>query len=281
MIHNVTHDLGLVYWGCTQSCIMRNGDVVFSCKTSYDSPAEFHVYNTHGQKIKTIKSFCQHEFNLLLSLLINNVEYLTVSCPDCQKIYLYNIDTATITEAWHNPRYRVGAMCHGPQGTVCAVDTMKGVAVLILDCSTSHFHLKNTVTTNMEEYYDIYYIPTVDVIVISTWGSAIIRAVSLTSQILWELTGSVDDAVCEPHGLVYSQRHDSLLAADGKNRRILVLQPQSGQCLQTIDLSQHVASAWEPHLYEDQLILSHETKVKPKLSYYTVSIKYIKIILKR
>ena len=223
---------------------MRNGDVVIRGKTSYDSPAEFHVYNTHRQKIKTIKSFCQHVFNELLSLLINNIEYLTVSCATCHKISLYNMDTTTITVAWHNPRYRLGATCHGPQGTVCAVDNMKGVAVLILDCSTSHFHLKNTVTTNMENYYDICYIPTVDVIVISTWTpSPIIRAVSLTSQILWELTGSVDGPACCPHGLVYSQRHHALLAADGTKRQILVLQPESGHCLQTIDLSQHVGSA--------------------------------------
>ena len=271
--HEVTHDLGLVYWGHTRSCIMRNGDVVIYGKTS-NSPAEFHVYNTHGQKIKTIKQLCEHEeYIYLLSVIIDGINYVTVSCPDCHKIRLYNMDTAAITEAWHNPKHRPGMMCHGAQGKICVVDYVKDL-VLILDSTTHDFQLENTVQTNMKGCYDICYIPTVDVIVISAWYLSIIRAMSLTSQILWEFTGPVDGTACEPLGLVYSQNHEALLAADGFNKRILVLQPGSGQCLQTIDLSQHVLYAWDPYLYEDQLVLHHQGKdYKPKLSYYTVSIE--------
>ena len=273
--HEVTHDLGLVFFSYTQSCIMRNGDVVIYSKTS-NSPAEFHVYNTHGKKIKTIKQLCEHEEWInLLSVIIDGINYVTVSCGDCHKIRLYNMDTAAITEAWHNPQHRPWVMCNGAQGKICVEDDVKGLPVLILDSTTHHFQLEYTVQTNMKGCYDICYIPTVDVIVISTWTpSAIIRAVSLTSQILWEFTGSVDGASCEPQGLVYSQRHDALLAADGQNKRILILQPESGQCLQIIDLSQHVLYTWQPHLYEDQLILYHWGKDgKDKLSYYMVSIE--------
>ena len=274
--HEATHDLGLVFWRHQQSCIMRNGDVVIYSKTSKNSRAEFNVYNTHGQKIKTIKQLCEHEeWIYLLSVIIDGINYATVSCHDCHKIRLYNMDTAAITEAWHNPEHWPGRMCNGAQGKICVVDFVMGFPVLILDSTTHHFQLENTVQTNMESYYDICYIPTVDVNVISAWEpSPIIRTMSLTSQILWEFTGPVDGTACEPHGLVYSQNHEALLAADGINKRILVLQPESGQCLQTIDLSQHVLTAWDPHLYEDQLILYHQGKDgKLKLSHYTVSIE--------
>ena len=273
--HEATHDLRLVLWGDTRSCIMRNGDVVIYSKTSKNSRAEFHVYNTHGQKIKTIKRLCEHEEWIdLLSVIIDGINYVTVSCLRCNKIRLYNMDTAAITEAWHSPEHLPGKMCHGAQGKICVVDSVMGFPVLILDSTTHHFQLENTVQTNMKKYHDICYIPTVDVIVISDWDPSIIHAVSLTSQILWELTGPVDGAACDPQGLVYSQNHEALLAADGRNKRILVLQPESGQCLQTIDLSQHVRVAWFPHLYEDQLVLYHDGKdVKPKLSYYTVSVE--------
>ena len=272
--HEATHDPSLVFWGGQRSCIMRNGDAVIKGKTSKKSPAEFHVYNTHGQKIKTIKQLCEHEELIdLLSVIIDGINYVTVSCPDCHKIRLYNMDTAAITEAWHHPKHRPEAMCHGAQGQICVVDLVKGAPVLILDSTTHHFKLKNTVQTNMKAYYDICYIPTVDGIVISNRDpSPIIRAVSLTSQILWEFTGSVDGATCHPHGFVFLQKHEAILAADGDNKRILVLQPESGRCLQTIDVSQHVNIAWQLHLYEYQLILHHQKDRKPKLSYYTVSV---------
>ena len=198
--HETTCDPGLVFFGSERSCIMKNGDVVMYGKTSDNSPAEFHVYDSHKQKIKIFKQLCQQNRNKSLSLFFGNIEYLMVSCSECHKIHLYNMDTASVTEAWYDPRHKPGPMYHGPQSTVCVVDDMKGIPVLLLDSSTAHFQLKNTVQTNMEKYYDICYISTVNTMVLNAWDPSIIRAVSLTSQILWELTGSVGGASCDPHG---------------------------------------------------------------------------------
>ena len=253
---------------------MRNGDIIIKSKTSDDSPVEFHVYNTHGQKIKTLKPTCQHEADIeLLPLVIQSEEYLAESCWTCRKIRLRHFNTGTVTEAFSDTRYLPGRMSHGSSNTIYVVHMIQPCPVLVLDTSTTMFRLIKTIKSDMLKFYDICYIPIIEMIVISNNNPTIIRAVSLTSQILWELTGSVDGAACNPHGLVYSHRHDALLAADGNNSRIFVLQPESGQCLQTIDLSQHVLIAWEPHLYEDQLVLYHAGKDgKPKISYFAVSV---------
>ena len=161
-------------------------------------------------------------------------------------------------------------MFHGSSNTIYVVHVAKPCPALVLDTSTTMFRLIKTIKIDMPGVYDVCYIPVIEMIVISCPSPPVIRTVSLTSQILWELTGSVDGAACEPHGLVYSQRHDALLVADGQNKRILVLQPESGRCLQTIDLSQH---AYDPYLYEDQLILHYGNKGKLNISYFTVSME--------
>ena len=278
MHHNVTYNQDLVYWGSSRSCIMRNGDVIIYGKTSDDSPAEFHVYNAQGQKIKTFKPFCEHVVYLLANL-IGGIEYLTISCADHRKIHLYNMDTATITEAWHDPRSKPGPICHGPQDRVCAAEIVKGYQVVILDSTSIPFHLKYTVHTQMESLLDISYLPTADLLVIAHHSPGIIQAVScFTDKLIWEVTGEIDGLPCDPHGLVYSSQHDVVFVCDGVNRRILVLAPMSGECVQTIDLSQHVDVAWKPHLYEDQLILHHSgTDGKPKLSYFTVSLNSLTV----
>ena len=184
-----------------------------------------------------------------------------------------NVDTAAITEAWHDPRHWPGAMCHGPQDRICVVDVVKGHPVLILDSTSIPFHLNHTVQTGMEGHHSILYAQTADLLLITSHTAGIIRAVScFTDKPIWEVTGEVDGLRCDPHDLVYSSQHDVVFVCDGLNRRLLVLEPMSGKCVQTIDLSQHVAVAWNPHLYEDQLILYHSKDKKPKLSYYTVSI---------
>ena len=280
MHHKVTCNQDLVYWDRSRSCIMGNGDAIIYGKTSDDSPAEFHVYNAQGQKIKIFKPFCEHEHDVyLLANLIGGIEYLMVSCADCHKIRLYNMDTVTITEAWHDPRCKPGPMCHGPQDRVCAVDIVKGRPVIILDSTSILFYLKYTVHTQMEGHHSISCVPTADLLLITDHSPGIIRAVSFfTDKLIWQVTGEVDGLPCDPHGLVYSSQHDMVFVCDGLNRRILILEPMSGECVQTIDLSQHVTVAWQPHLYEDQLILRHSgTDYKPKLSYFTVSLNSLTV----
>ena len=272
VVHRKANDTGLVYWGYDRSCKIHD-DLLIKGKTSDDSPAEFHIYNENGMKIETFKLLCQHDEVEIIPLVINCTEYLAISCDECHNIRLYNMDTATISEAWHDPRHRPGQMCHGPQGTICAVDGVKGQCpVLILDSTSIPFQLEHVVQTRMERFYSISYVPTADLLLITSQSLGIIRAVScFTDKLIWEVTGEIDGLPCNPYGLVYSSQHDVVFVCNGVNR-ILVLAPISGECVQTIDLSQHVTVAWEPHLYEDQLILYYRKDMKPKLSYYTVSI---------
>ena len=271
--HEATYDTGLVFWGYMRSCVMSNGDAVIYGKTSYDAPAEFHVYNTKGRKIKTFKTLCHHEGNTnLFSQIIQNINYLFLSCCYCNKIYQYNMNTTTVTEAFSDDKYRPGRMCHGPPGTICVVNRVNDNPVLVLNCTTTSFRLERTVQTQMQRYHSICYVPSVDLLLITNCTLGMVRAVSCsTDRVVWEVTGDVAGSPCDPHGAVYSPQHDVVFVCDGTNERILVLEPVSGECLQTVDLREHVDVAWDPYLRDDQLILRHKgTDGKPKLSYYKV-----------
>ena len=102
---------------------------------------------------------------------------------------------------------------------------------------------------------------------------AIIRAIQgRYGKVVWEVK-EVDGVETRAHGVIYSHKYNVLLVADGSNRRILVLQPESGEHLQTIDLSSDVHSAWQLFMHRDQLILVHHGRSrKINLSYYTVSL---------
>ena len=71
-----------------QTCALSTGDVVvYGGTTDY----KFHVYASDGKsKETTFSRLCDHWITIL-SLLIENVEYLCVACEECRNIKLINL----------------------------------------------------------------------------------------------------------------------------------------------------------------------------------------------
>ena len=63
-----------------------------------------------------------------------------------------------MTTAFHDPKYYPGAMCHGENGKLYAVHSVKGEKkVLELDCSEETFSgPSKIVQSGMERYYSMY-----------------------------------------------------------------------------------------------------------------------------
>ena len=307
VIHGKTFDTDLVPWRRSASCVMNNGDIALWGKTSKKAPREFHIYNKDAQKVKKIKRLCQHKNVHMLSIVIENVEYLAVSCMECGDINLQHLTIDTAYPAFSSDNCSL--MCNGKEGEIFLkrYTDEKKTSIIEIGCKRKQFVYGKTFESKIKSVHDICYVSTKGILVMSRHkkGSkydefsdedtdkepeekekdekkedpAFIQAIQYSSgKELWEVK-EVDDLETCAHAVIYSHKYDVLLVADGSNRRILVLQPDSGEHLQTIDFrSQHVGTAWNLFLHRDQLILEHALPKRIQLSYYTVSLMPLNLI---
>ena len=81
----------------------------------------------------------------------------------------------------------------------------------------------------------------------------------VTNRVVWEVYQNFDGKAPDPHGLLYSARHDALLVVDGYYRRVLVLDPRNGAHVQTISLSEF-GFIWDFWFYDNaQTIVFHHS----------------------
>ena len=270
-------------------------------RKSKKSQAEFHVYNRNGQKLKTVKALCAHKDRLnIQTVVVESTEYLAVACCRCTDINLYHLGKETAYPAFSSDY--PGPMCHGREGTLFAVNSCKNddkeFDLTEIVCKRMQFTYGQVFQTHLKKVPDVCYIPTRDILVLSTHknpkyrddlasdedvsddeekkkedeGPLVIRAVSCKNKkILWEVK-EVDGVPCVAHGMLYLLKYDVLLVGDGSTGRLLVLRPESGECLQSFYIGSHAGAVWDPYRYRDQLIVTHTIGNKIRFSYYSVSI---------
>ena len=248
----------------TRSCRLSNGDIVLWGKAFGHYTPQFHIYNKQANVIKMFEPLCYHGSIYLSSLVIQDNEYLVVSCPICQKIHLYNIYSGEVTKAFSDSKFSPGPMSLNSEGMLCVVDLQakKELSILLLECNTKQFVLKRIIQTHLAEtstVFDICCVP--GLVAISTWDPAGISAVSNTNKTIWELSGVMGNAQCSPYGMAYSQQQNLLVVADGANKRTLIIEPSRGRLVCTVDHTQYVDTALFPHIWADQLILHGEHEV--------------------
>ena len=293
-----TNGTGLQNWGYTRFTVMSSGEVVVWGKTSdktkqkgltlpklflkmkeaFDEiPPAFHIFSltsTGWKKLREVKRLCDHDIVNILPVNIKNKEQLAVSCFECETIKLYNLDTLQAITSFHNLKYYPASMCHGENGKLCVVHGIKGdTKVLELDYSGEPFSGPSKIIPfRINRYYGLYYIPSPHkLLIITLWEYSTIQAVSAeTGETVWEVKGEVDGKMCEPHGTLYSSRHQALLIADGRNRRVLVLEPQDGSHLQTIQLDQETGVIIELCLHQNKVVMFHTAGSREKISYFAI-----------
>ena len=271
-----THHTDLQYWGYTQFTVMSSGQVVLWGKTSDETPATLRIFSitsTGLRKLRKVKRLCDHDRQNILLISVNNKEEMAVSCCECNTIKRYNPDTLQVITAFHN---YPGAMCHGENGKLNVVHSVKGEKrVMELDCSEETFSgPSKMVQSGMEKYYSMHYIPSPHRLIVLSLNiePRMIRAVSAeTGQKVWEVTGEVNGGMINPHGLLFSPRHQVLLVADGWSRRVLVLHPRDGSHLQTLQLNQDIGAVIELCLHQNKLVMHHVAGGKEKVSYFSVN----------
>ena len=269
-----TYDTQLKFWDKTNFTVVDQLVILWGKSSDESGPLLhlFHPSSTGLEKFQELDALCKHEDVLLQSVRVKNTQMLAVSCVRCRMIRLYDMQTGEVTKAFHNQEYYTGSMSPGDGEVLYVVHHVKGHPVLELNTEQIPFTgPSRTIPSRIEGYFDMHYIPAPHKqIVISSTSLGLIRAVSMDGEKMWEVKGEIEGKKCDPHGLLFSPDHQVLLVADGTKSRVIVLNPQDGSVLQTIQLDQLGSIAY-PHIHQQQLIVQHTVDNKVKVSYFSLN----------
>ena len=168
-------------------------------------------------------------------------------------------------------------MCHGEEGRIYVVSMVENCPVLQLDCTAVPFTVTKKINTGLENYNDVFYIPSVKAIAISHHPVSLVRAFSTeTKEKIWELKGQVDGNTWRPSWVVHTQKLHRLIINDIWDRRLIVLDPRDGSHLQTVLLPETVYKVRDMCLQgEDLLVLLHteeeSNNKKLHVSYFSIA----------
>ena len=274
-----TYDTKLQSWGRTKFAVMdKSGQIVFWAKSSPENAAAFHVFNSSSagwKKVKKVEAFCEHEEGVYLqSLNVKSTEMLLVSCASCRKIRLYNMETGNVTTAFHKHAIYPGQMSPGDGDVLYVSHHVEGFPVLELNHPKQNPGSGKMIQSGMETYHSMHYIPAPHkLIVFSLNTESLIRAVSVVNgEVAWEVKGEIEGEICRPHGLLFSPDHQVLLVADGWNSRLIVLNPEDGSVLQTIQLDYQLGAIFNLCIHQQHLIVHHlHIRKQHKVLYYSIT----------
>ena len=165
-------------------------------------------------------------------------------------------------------------MCHGEKGRIYVVSMVDNCPVIQLDCTSVPFTVTKKISTGLENYNDVFYIPSHKAITICHHRVSMLRTISTESKkILWETKGAVDGARWQPSVITHAQKYERLIVNDGG--RLIVLDPRDGSHLQTLPLPETVYSVRDMCLQgEDVIVLLHAEEAtntnKLHVSYFSI-----------
>ncbi len=212
----------------------------------------------------------------MLNLSIQGTPYIVMSCRECRSITLHSMtDSDPITAYCHSGEDQAApnAMCYGPDNTIVAGNWREGSKeVLVYDVTSTQFTLKERIPADIDRVYNIHYMETAQhggIVIVSTRYPSKISAHSVASKVLvWTTGKEIDGKVLQPYGMCSDPDTRVLYVGDQVNKRLVVLEPNTGEVIQTIQVPgvggiQNIAwCSVQPHL------VIHHTGLK--ITYYNI-----------
>ncbi len=254
---------------------LSSGRLIIRGQTAVAGYSPLFAFDPAGEKWVQLRpqlKLCQHERDAILALTIHSQDYMAISCGECQNIKLFNVEREEITTAFCDSKYNPGKMCLGETGEMFVLHkSVEGERdILQLNCATPTFSFIRSIKFSMTRHHSLCYVPGHKVIVISSIAG-LVRAVSCErEETVSEVTGQVDGRECSPYGLLFSQSHNALFVADGRNTRILVINPGSGCVRQVLPLDPEMSEVRGLCGREGQLFVRHCANQEVKVSHFTV-----------
>ncbi len=252
-------------------------------KSGNRDPFVIQRFNKTGKLFNTWQVKCGHSCTkCLLQLDIGGTPYIALSCRWCRSITLYSMtDSDPITAYSYNSKDMAipFAMCHGPNNTILASNCTGGRReVLMYDVTSTQFTLKDRIPVDVDMADHIHYMETDQhggIVIVSNWSQKIISANNIESKTLvWKISdGKIDGKEFTPHGICSDPDTGALYVEDRDNKRLIVLQPNTGEVIQTIQVPgvRYMHNiAWckvEPHL-----VVCHSDRFTGKqITYYNIN----------
>ena len=220
-------------WSGTRFCHMKSGNTIIFGKKIVDPESRgpgIYVYSSDGKKKKRLEDVCEHKEtkrNELFSVEVDKSEYILITCVDCKKIFLLNIDSGKYYLSFENKDATFGPVCKGEAKDVYVVARKQGQAtqsIFNLDCTLKRFSQKKRLNTEIKNEVALAtYISSVSCLLLLEQGTNKTIAVSCkTGEKQWQLDEKVKGSPYLPKCLAtYSCRradggsHDAIVAADG------------------------------------------------------------------
>ncbi len=234
MLHMVcSHDTGL--W-CAErfTVLLGSGSILVRGRRRYQDSLALYQYKLQGGRLEEMQQVdwpCQHEPIDILDVIVEGKELLAVACEHCRDITLMNLETGETHVAYCSEK-KPYTICHGEPGKIWVC--CRGESSLReLNCSSKAFTETGNNITTTHHYYFMCYLPAPHRALVLSCGQSMEAVSADTGQQLWKLDGEVDGRKSSPWGVTFHAEHQLLLMAIGHNR-ILVLDPWSGQILQSL-----------------------------------------------
>ncbi len=279
LTHVATLDTGLANFNSSKLTVLpSSGTVVFWGRTDAE-PAPWLYFFTGGsvawQRQRKLIRYCEHEGLHILGLMVGGGERLAISCQKCRVIRLFNKETNKASTAFRDEKYCFPArLCRGDPGRVYVMHNVEGPSPVVeLNVSTEDFTVVKATQSGVETYYSMCYVPAPhNLIVFTDNPGKRIRAVSMAAgERVWEEKGWVDGEDLNPHDVLYNALYDALFVADGRNKRLLVLNPGDGTLRLSVPLVEHVGVMWGLCIHGNQLLVHHGfSNTTEKVSYFSL-----------
>ena len=225
----------------------RDGDEVFLCdRPGSGGSVVLQRYSRTGDRLTRWQDKCWHACSKhLLHLSIGDTPYIAMSCDTCQSITLYGMtDSDPITAYCHSGEDEAapGAMCCGPDNTIMVSNWRLGSKeVLVYDVTSTQFTLKDRIPVFVDLAWHIHYMETDQhggIVILLDWDKHMISAHSLDSKApVWKIEDKeIDGKVLEPSGMCSDPDTGALHVVDRRNKRVIVLEPNTGGVIQSIQL---------------------------------------------
>ena len=283
---------GFDEWNRTQFCSSDGGFIFMSGKAGnlwrvcqFDLSGK-QIWETEPEELedKTVPKPCGIQF-----VNLGSKQYLASSSASRHNILFYDINT-------QRPRPIVGyadlklhfnQMCILPPSTlltVCAEQNRERKVVYLRQSATSKPYIMQktfTMETQMEDAYGIYVVSTNltaggNLIILTSWkkeGS--IKAFKLDGDLAWECSGIQGGLPVNPHG-VCADRRGHVYIADGRNKRVFVLNAEDGRWIQTLLTNdQHgiglvYSVGWSEMRDQRFLIVNHKSSGQQQITTFKI-----------
>ena len=175
---------------------------------------------------RTINYPCKHGTDDILCVQIEGKEWLCMTCIECQKIRLMDVEHGDSTSVVAMEGMRFFIMCKGEQNRLY-VALYRCDQVLELDCSTPNFTVVKSLKTRTDRPYDICYVSSRKGLVVSDIHRRELKFISSNNdEVEWAHNENDRNVKIDAGSMTFSSRYDRLLVSDYDNPKILIHDPK-------------------------------------------------------